>query len=170
MESCFLSVLGRPNTMLPWSIRHRKGNVMANTLLTMLRQLAFSTLANYLGNIPLKIWSNILSPSSLSKQSPPFLQVSWDVFGFLDMWILTPHTLQLKISPSYESDRETMENATLRQLFSHSLSLSNGLLFNNLNSILNFSKDHSHNFFARPSEDLLACSKHSLEAWLPCWQ
>ena len=42
--------------MLPWSIRHRKGNVMANTLLTMLRQLAFSTLANYLGNIPLKIW------------------------------------------------------------------------------------------------------------------
>ena len=41
MESCFLSVLGRPNTKLPWSIKHRKGNVMANTLLTMLRQLAF---------------------------------------------------------------------------------------------------------------------------------
>ena len=132
--------------------------------------IGISTLANYLGNIPLKIWSNILSPPSLSKRSPPFLQVSWDIFGFLDMWILTPHTLQLKISPSYESDRETMENATLRQLFSHGLSLPNGLPFNNLNSILNFSKDHSHNFFARPSEDLLACSKHSLEAWLPNWQ
>ena len=46
-----------------------------------------------------------------------------------------------------------MENAILRQLFSHSLSPPNGLLFNSLNSILNYSKDHSRNFFARPSED-----------------
>lgn len=61
MESCFLSVLGRPNTKLPWSIKHRKGSVKANIFLTMLRQLALSTLANYLGNIPLKTWSIKLS-------------------------------------------------------------------------------------------------------------
>ena len=166
MESCFLSVLGRPNTKLPWSIKHRKGNVMANTLLTMLRQLAFQHWLIILATSHLRFGQTFFHLRVFLNEVLPFSKYLEMSLGFLicESSHLTPHTLQLKISPSYESDRETMENATLRQLFSHGLSLPNGLLFNNLNSILNFSKDHSHNFFARPSKDLLACSKHSLEA------
>ena len=57
-----------------------------------------------------------------------------------------------------------MENATLGQLFLHGLSPLNGLLNNSLDDILSFNKSQSRNFFARPSEDLVACLKHSLEA------
>ena len=65
----------------------------------------------------------------------------------------------LKISPSCESDQETMESTTQGQLFSHGLSPPNEILFNSLINILNFSKDHNRNFFARPSKDLFSLLK-----------
>ena len=94
-----------------------------------------------------------------------------DLMYVMQLWLLGiwtghfSHLPKLNYRCKIKYLQGTMENATLRQNFSHSFSPLNGFLSNHLDNILSFSKSHNCKYLARSSNDPTNYLKHSLKVY-----